>query len=107
MLSSTAEALGEKDGRFCNLHDLLADFSYGTECQDPRDKVIAMTGLHTCDRNARFSNSGEFQALRVGYNQTTGEVVRATMAHLDSAKVAWRGTRVEAVLESMRRQPSM
>lgn len=107
LLSGSMGALWNKSGYECNLGELMADTSYGTVCIDPRDRVIALKGLHLCDRDTRYEGPRGLSPLLVGYGQTTKEVVIATKQHLDAAGVEWRGNRVEEVFRWMHRQAAL
>ena len=103
-LSGSPGAHGNQSSFKCNLGQLLRDFSSSTDCRDPRDRVIAMKGLHTCDKAGSVERERGLRPLEVSYKQDTAEVVRLTAAHLDGANVSWRGGRIENLFDDMLRQ---
>lgn len=106
LLSGSPGATGDESSWDCNLGQLLGDFSASTSCRDPKDRIIAMKGLHTCDTAENKVNDRGMRPLEISYEQNIAEVVRLTKAHLDGARVSWRGGRVEQLLNGLLRRSS-
>lgn len=63
---------------FCNLPHLVSELSRGTRCADLRDRVIAMLGLHTCNR----SQDPNGAPLVLDYGSSMAKILVATLQHI-------------------------